>query len=116
MFNCELCSASIGPRLSPIVVSTSRSRSYDTFDVEGNPIVTSGSEIDREINSCRDCAGLPPLTSIQPFDMEFAKARAATASKHAAKCSKDPFSCKECKLGMAFFAALPPQVLSDILN
>ena len=126
MFTCHGCQQPIGPRVSPVnVILGERPQQYRNLDAEGEAVITSGSEITREAKVCRPCAGLPPLSKVEPPDLPGLQAIAAAKHDHARRCmqldrqGKDGHAfdeCRQCKQNMAWFASLPAQVLAKLLR
>lgn len=99
------------------VVLETRPVRYTRTSEEGEPLISSGSEIVREVNArlvevdAEKAARLAAQARPSTFHLE---ATAFLAQAHAKKCKKMLDDCSHCQANIKFFATLPLPLLTKV--
>lgn len=130
MFLCDTCKLPIGPRISPIMVTTmTRERGYENlvYNVEEDikqKVSSYGSEIVSEAKLCHPCAGVE-VRSEPPVDIKHWLTIAKHNFDHAKGCKgvktrtvngeKVTEDCKMCQRIILSWASVPVNILPRLL-
>lgn len=114
MFKCSKCKQSVGPKISPIFAPVGvREVVYTTENVEGEVVITPGTELLGEHKLCPKCADTPTPVGVEvPITTHLALG--ASLQEHARRCKKEIGECKLGTRAMPSYRSIPLHALSVI--
>lgn len=117
MFRCSTCRAKVPPKVKPhIVPKEERTRQYNFYDAEDNPVMKMGTEIVSELMLCPGCAGasevMPPIV-----DTKASYGLGLAMQAHARKCNKKLDECFVCQRAVTTtYVSISAPVINRVLT
>jgi len=116
MFRCSVCKAKVPPRVKPLIVpKEERTRQYNFYDAEDNPVVRFGTEIVNELLLCPSCAGIEE--HVEPVVDTAAVGLGLACQAHAKKCNKKLDECFVCQRAInVIYPSIPAPAINKVLS